>query len=89
MIDLTEPKWRFEERVRSLMDRHNQTRLDAELMTETEIRTKETSKRCACGEVADVFDPKDKKNIYCGHCEPKYVIETKEQPEEQCLKTSA
>lgn len=66
--ELTDKKWRFKERVNDLMKRHNLTRSDAEQITETVIRTKETDKRCACGQVAQVFDPKDKRKIYCGRC---------------------
>lgn len=66
--ELTDKKWRFKARVNDLMNRHNFTRSDAEESVETVIRTKETDKRCACGEVADRFDPKDKRKIYCGHC---------------------
>jgi hypothetical protein len=51
MIDLKDPKWRFEERVQRLENR-GRTRKEAEEIV-------------------------------------KYVIETKEQPEDQCLKTSA
>ena len=66
--ELTDKKWRFKARVQSLMDHHNLTRSDAEEAIETVIRTKETDKRCACGEVAQFFDPADKRKIYCGPC---------------------
>jgi len=68
--ELTDKKWRFKERVNQLMRSHNFVREDAEQITETVIRTKETDKRCACGEVAQFFDPIDKRKIYCGDCKP-------------------
>ena len=68
--ELTDKKWRFKERVNSLMQHHNMTRGDAEQCVETVIRTKETDKRCACGEVAQFFDPSNKRLIYCGKCWP-------------------
>jgi hypothetical protein len=66
--ELTDKKWRFKQRVNDLMQHHNNTRSDAEEIIETVIRTKETDKRCACGEVAQMFDPADKRKIYCGKC---------------------
>jgi predicted Ser/Thr protein kinase len=51
MIEFTDPRYRFEERVQRLVNR-GRTQQEAEEIV-------------------------------------KYVIETKEQPEEQCLKTSA
>jgi hypothetical protein len=66
--ELTDKKWRFKERVNLLMKRHNRTRSEAEEIVETSIRTKETSKRCACGKVAQYFDPSNKRLIYCGAC---------------------
>jgi len=66
--ELTDKKWRFRQRVTDLMNHHNLTRSDAEQTVETVIRTKETDKRCACGDVAQVFDPKDKRKLYCGNC---------------------
>lgn len=66
--ELTDKKWRFKDRVRLLMNRHNLLREDAEAITETVIRTKETDERCACGKVAQHFDKHDKKKIYCGEC---------------------
>ena len=66
--ELTDKKWRFKERVNLMMRRHNFVREDAEEIVETVIRTKETSKRCACGEVAQFFDPQNKRLIYCGPC---------------------
>lgn len=66
--ELTDKKYRFKERVNDLMKRHNLITSDAEECVETVIRTKETSKRCACGEVAQCFDPQDKRKIYCGAC---------------------
>lgn len=66
--ELTDKKWRFRQRVNDLMNHHNLTRSDAEEAVETVIRTKETDKRCACGEVAQFFDPADKRKIYCGVC---------------------
>lgn len=65
--ELTDKKWRFKARVNSLMQHHNLLREDAEEMVETVIRTKETDKHCACGEVADFFD-KATKIIICGKC---------------------
>jgi hypothetical protein len=66
--ELTDKKWRFKNRVNDLMKHHNFLREDAEHAVETVIRTKETDKRCACGEVAQHFDPADKRKIYCGNC---------------------
>lgn len=66
--ELSDKKWRFKERVNDLMKHHNLTHSDANKCVETVIRTKETTKRCACGEVAQFFDPKDKRKIYCGKC---------------------
>ena len=66
--ELSDKKWRFKQRVNDLMQHHNNTRSDAEEMIETVIRTKETDKRCTCGEVAQMFDPADKRKIYCGTC---------------------
>lgn len=66
--ELTDKKWRFKARVNDLMNHHNFTRSDAEESVETVIRTKETDKRCACGEVAQHFDKQDKRKIYCGKC---------------------
>lgn len=66
--ELSDKKWRFKERVRGLMNRHNLTTADAEEVVETVIRTKEVDKRCACGAVAQTFDPKDKRKIYCMRC---------------------
>lgn len=66
--ELTDKKWRFKERVNVLMKRHNLVRSEAEESVETVIRTKETTKRCVCGAVAQYFDPKDKRRIYCGDC---------------------
>ncbi len=66
--ELTDKKWRFKDRVNLLMKRHNLVRSEAEESVETVIRTKETTKRCACGEVAQHFDPQDKRKIYCGKC---------------------
>jgi ribosomal protein S27AE len=66
--ELTDKKWRFKERVTRLMNSHNLLRDDAEEVVETVIRTKETTKRCTCGEVAQYFDKQDKRRIYCGKC---------------------
>lgn len=66
--ELSDKKWRFKARVNSLMQHHNLLRDDAEEVVETVIRTKETDKRCDCGEVAQMFDPKDRRKIYCGAC---------------------
>lgn len=66
--ELTDKKWRFKDRVNQMMKRHNLVRSDAEEIIETVIRTKETDKRCACGLVAQCFDPSDKRKIYCGGC---------------------
>lgn len=66
--ELTDKKYRFKERVNLVMRRHNSLREDAEETVETVIRTKETTKRCACGGVAQFFDPQDKRKIYCGAC---------------------
>ncbi len=68
-VDLTDPKWRFKEKVKELMRMHpDRTRSEAEEIVETVIRTKCTDKRCACGEVAQVFDPSNRTQIYCGRC---------------------
>lgn len=77
--ELTDKKWRFKERVNDLMKRHNLLRSDAELITETVIRTKETDRRCACGQVAQFFDPDNKRIIYCGRCAPGWVRKHYEQ----------
>jgi hypothetical protein len=77
--ELTDKKYRFKERVNSLMNHHNALREDAEAMVETVIRTKETSKRCACGEVAQ-FVVKHSKEIVCGTCRKARQI-----PEGDCL----
>lgn len=69
--DLHDKKYRFKERVNGLMSRYNYTRENAEEVVETVIRTKETDKRCACGKVAQHFDPADKRKIYCGECRAK------------------
>lgn len=66
--ELTDKKWRFKERVNTLMKHHNMVRSDAEECVEIVIRTKETDKRCECGEVAQMFDPNNKRLIYCGNC---------------------
>ena len=66
--ELTDKRYRFKERVNSLMKRHNLIRDAAEEMVETVIRTKETDKRCACGAVAQHVDKKDQRKIYCGEC---------------------
>jgi len=66
--ELTDKKWRFKDRVNQLMKLHNLTRDDATEAVETVIRTKETDKRCACGKVAQHFDPADRTKIYCGEC---------------------
>jgi len=68
--ELTDKKWRFKDRVNQLIRSHNFVREDAEEIAETVIRTKETTKRCACGEVAQHFDKQDKRKIYCGNCKP-------------------
>ena len=65
--ELTDKKWRFKARVNSLMQHHNLLREDAEAVIENVIRTKETDKRCACGDVADVV-VKATKEIVCGEC---------------------
>lgn len=76
--ELTDKKWRFKARVNDLMKRHNLLRADAELITETVIRTKETNKRCKCGEVAQFFDRANPRLIYCGRCVPVQVREAYE-----------
>ena len=68
--ELTDKKWCFKARVTRLMNHHNLLREDAEEAVETVIRTKETIKRCACGEVGQFFDSQDKRKIYCGRCKP-------------------
>ena len=65
--DLHDKQWRFKARVNKLMQHHNSTREDAEAIVETVIRTKETDKRCTCGEVAQ-FVVKGTKEIVCGAC---------------------
>lgn len=65
--ELSDKQWRFKDRVNGLMRRHNLTRGDAEQVVETVIRTKETDKRCKCGDVAQYFD-KETKEIFCGDC---------------------
>lgn len=68
-VDLSDPRWRFKQQVKELMKAHpERTRSEAEEIIETVIRTKCTDKRCACGEVAQHFDPKQKSDIYCGKC---------------------
>ena len=67
LIDLTDPKWNFKYHVRESMKK-GLTRSEAEQSVEETIRTKFTNKRCKCGEVAQVFDPEDKPQIYCGRC---------------------
>lgn len=71
--ELTDKKYRFKERVNSLMQHHNLTRDDAESAVENVIRTKETSKRCACDQVADCV-VKSTKEIVCGLCRKKRGI---------------
>ncbi len=68
--ELTDKKYRFKERVNSLMQHHNLLREDAESAVENVIRTKETDKRCACGSVAQ-FVVKATKEIVCGECRKK------------------
>jgi hypothetical protein len=68
-VDLTDKKWDFKRQVASLMKSHPRLlREDAENVVETVIRTKCTDKRCACGVVADLFDPNNRSQIYCGRC---------------------
>lgn len=66
-IDLRDPKWRFHERIAQMMNR-GKSRVEAERIVETVIRTKETGARCGCGDVAQWFDQQTKK-IYCGKCD--------------------
>jgi len=68
-VDLLAPKWRFKQQVNELMKAHPRLlREDAEQVVENVIRTKCTDKRCACGAVADLFDPNNRSQIYCGRC---------------------
>lgn len=41
MIDFTDPKYRFDERVKRLMDKHGRTKQEAEDMVKYVIETKE------------------------------------------------
>lgn len=63
--ELTDPKYRFRERVTRLVNMHNLTRDEAKEIVTTVIRTKESDKRCKCGEVAQVVI---REEIYCGKC---------------------
>lgn len=65
--ELSDPKYRFKERVHSLMQHHNISRREAEGMVTTVIFTKETNKRCGCGEVAQYVV---RGTIYCYNCNP-------------------
>lgn len=64
--ELSDPKYRFKERSRKLMQTHNFTKAVAEECIKTVIYTKCT-KRCKCGEVAQFVLRGD---IYCYDCHP-------------------
>lgn len=64
--ELTDPKYRFRERVNHLMKSHNRTRHEAEEVIKNVIYTK-GDKRCKCGEVAQWVVRGD---IFCYDCHP-------------------
>ena len=77
--ELWDKGYHFKERVNGLMLRYNMTREHAEGNVENVIRTKQTKKRCACGDVAD-FVVTDTKEIVCGKCRKARNI-----PIERCI----
>jgi hypothetical protein len=66
--DLHDPKYRFNARVKQLMQRHNgRTKQEAEAVIREVIYTKESGKRCKCGEIAQFVVRGD---IFCYDCHP-------------------